>query len=304
MKFFLIKIILFALPVVLVCAVLELVLRDVPNDYAYKREYLERNAGKIETLVLGSSHGVFNINPEQIPGHAFNAAHLSQSLKYDYFIFEEFKAEFTELKSIWIPIHYRSLFYALEHDPEFWRENYYSIYYDCDYHSSPFRHFELFTSHPIILIRRALAHIVSRGKTTHRNANDLGFGQQEQSVGHDPLEESGLWTVERHTIADRDHLEENCGFLEKLITESKQMGVEVVLFTPPVYPSYAKNMNQAQYQIMQERIRGLCAAHVNAKYYNFLTDEHFVAADFYDSDHLNAEGADKLTLMLIQLRAL
>ena len=298
MKRFLIKLCLFVLPVVLVATAMELTLRSIPNNYAYKHEYLKRHASEIEVLVLGSSHGVYNINPDYISGRAFNAAHLSQSFKYDYYIFDRFKPQFSNLKSVWIPVHYRSLFYELEDDPEHWRENYYSIYYGCDYHASPLRRLELFTAHPTTLIKRFAKNLRSKGKMTLCNVTEAGFGLIATDADRDPLEESGLWTAQRHTTHDYKHLENNYRILDKLIAECRELDVEVVLFSPPVYRSYAENWDAAQLDIMQTRIAGLLSQHSNVHYHNFFLDERFGEADFLDSDHLNGPGAKKLTVLV------
>ncbi|HRB69044.1 MAG TPA: hypothetical protein PLC92_02955, partial [Chitinophagales bacterium] len=77
---------------------LELLLRDIPNDYSFKKNYLNTNSNNIEVLFLGSSHIYYGINPEYISQKSFNAAHISQSLNFDLAILEKYKDRWTNLK--------------------------------------------------------------------------------------------------------------------------------------------------------------------------------------------------------------
>ena len=91
MRRFIQKVMLFASPLFLFVVASELIIRRIPNDYSYKNAYLRDNAGDVEVLVLGSSHGFYGVDPVCFSRRGFNASHLSQSLDYDYFIFSKFK---------------------------------------------------------------------------------------------------------------------------------------------------------------------------------------------------------------------
>lgn len=90
MRGFLLKLILFILPVIIFCVFAEVKLRSIDNDYKYKNEWLGKNASKVKLLTLGSSHTYFGINPEEFSVPAFNLAHVSQDLTFDYFLFEKY----------------------------------------------------------------------------------------------------------------------------------------------------------------------------------------------------------------------
>ena len=84
MNKFITKLIIFCLPILLGTLVLEVLLRNIPNDYSQKKEYLDENSSEIETLILGSSHSFYGLNPKYFSSKTFNASHISQSLNYDY----------------------------------------------------------------------------------------------------------------------------------------------------------------------------------------------------------------------------
>ena len=68
---------------------LELLIRNIPNDYKLKKSYLDENSNKIENIFLGSSHTYYGIRPEIIIGNSFNASHISQGIYCDYRILKK-----------------------------------------------------------------------------------------------------------------------------------------------------------------------------------------------------------------------
>ena len=129
MNKFIQKSLLFCAPVLIFMLIMELLLRNIPNDYSYKKNYLDQHSNEIETLFLGSSHAYYAINPEFIHSTSFNAAYFSQSLDYDIEILKKYYKQSIKLKYIVVPIDYLSLYNRLETGVESWRIKNYIIYY-------------------------------------------------------------------------------------------------------------------------------------------------------------------------------
>ncbi|MDR2410253.1 MAG: hypothetical protein LBE13_19380 [Bacteroidales bacterium] len=89
MRKFIVRTFLYLLPVLLFLILLEILLRNIPNDYSYKKKYLDTQFCNIETLILGNSHSFYGIDPVYFSTNTFNAAHVSQSLDYDYEILKQ-----------------------------------------------------------------------------------------------------------------------------------------------------------------------------------------------------------------------
>ena len=87
MKKFLIILLAFFIPVLCVLAGLEYMVRKAPNEYQYKAQWMEKNADRVETLILGTSHAFYGINPSYLGPNAFSLAASAQSLQYDEFLF-------------------------------------------------------------------------------------------------------------------------------------------------------------------------------------------------------------------------
>src|SRR5665647_305746 len=126
------KIVLFLLPLIVVGGIMEILLRQIPNFYQFKKGYLESNSDSLEILFLGNSHSYFGLNPDYINGISFNAAHVSQTLEYDLAILQKYDSKWSELKYIILPISYFSLYDKMSESGESWRSKDYCIYYDID----------------------------------------------------------------------------------------------------------------------------------------------------------------------------
>ena len=106
----------------------EYCLRQVPNDYKYKNDWLCANAKKVEIYVLGSSHTYYGIESSRFRLSAFNGAHVSQGLKYDLFLLQKFEQSMDSLKWVILPISYFTITSkGLEYGEEKWRIKNYTI---------------------------------------------------------------------------------------------------------------------------------------------------------------------------------
>ena len=90
MKRFLLRTFLFLLPLALLLVGGELVLRLQPNAAKAKDNAMRLTGNLIDTLILGSSHAYYGLCPEIFGRNAYNAAQVSQTLKYDEFILNHY----------------------------------------------------------------------------------------------------------------------------------------------------------------------------------------------------------------------
>ncbi|HWY10652.1 MAG TPA: hypothetical protein VN026_04960, partial [Bacteroidia bacterium] len=129
MKNFLKYTLLFALPIFILGGTLEVLLRNIPNDYSLKKEFLDKNSDSIKVLFLGSSHAFYGINPSNFGSSSFNASNVSQTLEYDLEILKKYKNNWHDLECIAVPVSYFSLFVKQDQGAESWRMRNYAIYY-------------------------------------------------------------------------------------------------------------------------------------------------------------------------------
>lgn len=295
MKKFTTFILLFSLPIVVLLIAFELSLRHIPNDYAYKRQYLDTKSSQIEVLYLGSSHIYYGINPEYSQFKSFNAAHISQSLNYDLAILEKYKNNWSNLKCIVIPVDYFSMYTTIETGVEKWRVKNYNIYYDLNSFANNEGHFELTTGKFSTNVTRLVDYY--RNGKNDVTCNKLGWGTNYNSKKDNNLIETGKTAAERHTvkIIDIECFEKNRQTLETIIGFAEKKDIKVIFITCPAYKSYVNRLNQKQLNSTISLINKLCSENSNTIYYNLLNDKSYTSEDFYDADHLNEIGARKLT---------
>lgn len=300
MKRFIYTIIVFIIPLLLLFGVLEYGLRNIPNDYAYKRQWLDKNISSVQILTIGSSLGYYGIRSQYLPGNAFNAAHVSQSIKYDEFIFNNYIESADSLRLIIWPISYFNLPYDLEEDDNaWWRVKSYCIYYDCPYHPYEIKYnSEVMAGEKVFQeISRVYKHLFT--DYTECYCDSLGFGiNYEKSKRIDNWYDTGLESAVRHTWnleEKKDIIASNKQRVNAVLQKSSEKGIRVLILTPPSCQSYYDNLDQKQLRLVTDFLDSVALAYDNTEYFNLLTDSRFNEDDFYDAVHLATEGATKLT---------
>jgi hypothetical protein len=299
MKRFTLQLLWFLLPILALAVLLEGLLRTVPNDYRFKKEFLDRNAPNLEVLILGSSHSLYGLDPAYFTGKAFNASHVSQSLDYDFEIFKKYRDRFARLRTVVLPISYFSLWETLEEGPESWRVRSYARYYGLNRSGSLRDQSEVLGNRVSVSVRRVVQHhLLGRSMLS---CSPLGWGTDYHAAEARDLGESGKAAAKRHTRKEQDSAKyldihrKSVAILDSILLWCKSRDIEVVLFTPPAYATYRENLDDAQLRETVATAKDLCSRHGNCAYVNHLEDTAFVAGDFYDADHLSELGARKLS---------
>lgn len=299
MKRFIVHIIVyFLIPLGGLLGIIEYCMRQVPNDYKYKNDWLCENAQKIEVYVLGSSHTFYGIEPKQFSSSTFNGAHVSQGLKYDLFLLQKFEQSMDSLKWVILPISYFTITSkGLEYGQEKWRIKNYTIYYDCPYHRfEPEFALESYKFHP----KELWSSITSNN--SHMSCNEFGRGLNyaRENRNEEGWKDSGITAAKRHTVEEisEDIVCKNTDYIEEIISICQKHNARLLLITTPTYQTYQENLNEEQLQIMIDVSESIATNHENVIYLNWLNHPDFTEDDFFDADHLNEYGANKLSVLL------
>ncbi len=306
-KQFITKIFIFVIiPLLALFIIIEALLRNIPNEYTYKNEWLGNNSGQLNMLILGASHGYFGINPEHLKKTSFNASHPSQSLKYDDFIFNKFLPKMNRLEYVVLPISIGTLFAKLEDDVEYFRIKKYVLYYHCNYHPYEFKYnFEFDDLRLGTAVKRISGYYINGRNEIY--CNTLGFGTnyllEKRSVN---WEATGKVAALRHSVQINSPklqaiYNENLGYLNSIVTKCQEKNIKVILLTTPTWHTYYENLNQKQLEIMINTCNGITNKYNHVTYLNLLQDPSFIESDFYDADHLSEAGAQKLTNYLMKV---
>ncbi len=274
-------------------------IRNIPNDYGTKRKYLERNAADIRVLCLGSSHAYYDINPAFFSETCYNAAYVSQTIEYDYKIYQKYNEQLVSLKWIILPISYFTLFSEMENSPESWRIKDYSIYSDLNGPASRFFHYEMLSYSLSINLKRITDYYFHKSNN-NITCSDLGFGIDHALEKTRNLDSTGYASALRHT---KNMNEGYLALNEETVRESylklaRKNGVRIVIYTPPAWHSYTDKIDKRLFKITMDSVDNLCRKYSNVSYQNYLTDNSFQKDDFLDADHLNVVGAKKLSIRI------
>jgi hypothetical protein len=299
-----VRLLLFSLPILLVCAALEFRARQVPNSYSVKRRQVELLANDIDTLIIGSSSGYYGIVPKHLSGFAYNLADAGETLYYDDALATKVVPKLPRLKRVLVQIQYISLYITVEDGPEPWR----MYYYQQEWGIPPVklgdrldaRMFSRVALNGAASLGKALGGLVRREPYVPDPIDDRGWwGPANEEIDPEAINPAGAKaTLDRHHLYMKAALEpENLVYLEHIASLLRGRNIELVFVTMPVWHTYSDGMNKETWAHTQTVVEGLCKKY-NARYLNFLVCPQLQAGDFKDADHLNPQGAVKFTELL------
>ena len=287
----------FAVIVAAVLLALEWAVRMHPNVYAYKHQYLLRHHDEVETVILGNSHTLYGINPELIPGKAFNLANFSQTFDYDLLLLQKY-APYKSLKTVIAQVSYSSFFDPPIDDGKEWvYSRNYRIYMDINkgpllskynWELSNFNFFKGKVQKTVV-------------KRPVRDYTPLGQGINTMMPKRTDFDHLGRVIAKRHKVKDYRWVDYNVAVLQRIIDYCHQNGWRLILITPPAHKEYRKVIDQQQYKKMMEIIATLQARNSAClEYKSYFDSDLCDTPDFRDPDHLyNGEPADRLTRLVV-----
>lgn len=293
MKKFLRNIALYALPVLIVAVVMEIVAEAIPNSYTYKRDYIEQNGAEIRTLILGSSNAYDGLNPNVLP-NAFNLSNSSQTLEDDYRLLAKYIDSMDSLSTVIVGLGYHSLGATTEDN----RRTYYTIYMDL-YPRWPISKYSFEVCNPEMLVKKIIKYAVSRDVT---RCDSLG-----QRVGHTKeAADTGAewWNKDIESLVNNDRLdignwtleiEENTRYLHAIVELCNAHNVQPVIVQMPVMEEYKRKLPEEQVALMEEVLQSLDSAAICID-----ASEWPIPDDgWYNATHLTKEASEEFTRQLI-----
>jgi hypothetical protein len=297
MRLFLIELVVFVLPIFFIGIVLEFMIRNVPTDLKLKVNYLDRNAKSIKVLVLGNSHSYYGINPKYFDKKGYNCAYVSQSLKLDKLIFGEYIGLFDSLEYIVWGISSFSPYYELEKSPERWRTKDYVLNYHIKTHNLKDRFFLLNSRLPIIF-RKILRYKIFGAYEC--SMEELGNGIRVNTTNLD-CSNSGKIAAQRHNTNDESNRISNYRNITDVIKLADSLKIQVLLITLPTLKKYQQYLDRNFIMKTDSFCTKMGENYTNVLYLNYSNDTTFAESYFSDADHLNEDGAKKMSIKINQL---
>ncbi len=276
----------------------ECVVRHMPNSYSYKSQWMDANASRVKTLVLGGSRTYYDIRPSLLGDSAFNLAQVTQHPEYDWWLLEKYIDHCPDLNTVIMSVDESNLFEPpLEECVEWHRCIYYNIYMGYPKHRNELK-YSLELSNIVSLSLKlgpAVGYLVT-GRST-LDCDSAGWGSDHDRVTFD---EPFMYRTARQIyerIKDADAVEYNSEYLYKIARLCHERGIRLVLVSTPSWSEYIAMFDQSRFDTMHS-VAAKCVSEWGAEYYDYTNDSSYAGLDFRDPNHLSHRGADKFTTML------
>lgn len=292
---FAIKVLLFFTPLLILLAVTEYNALSMTHDFALRRKILENNLDRAEIVVTGSSHAEYAVKPKLLGHPAVSVAHSAQDLYYDTKILTKYLPQMTRVKLVVVTVSYHSFEYMIEDSIYAWQTDFYNKFWGIPRQNSSFK----LADHSAIALFgiQQSRNFLLTGTSNLSELDDSGgneflltFSERNVLNGQFALKDS-------NSKMDIEHIPNNREYLDELFSKLKAANIQSVIVTTPCAPSYYNNMDNERYLRMQNETKSLMQKY-NLEYYNYLKDERFVVEDYFDSSHLNTQGAEKFSRIL------
>lgn len=287
-----------------IIGVAEIIARQYPNSYAYKKQWMDQNAARVRTLVLGGSHTYYAVKPDLLGPDAFSLANVSQPPEYDYWLLSSYIDRCENLKTVIMVADEANFFdKPMEDVPiEWYRCRYYRIYMDYPKHSKCSKY--NFECTDIGTFTRKLPPAIKYLLTGEYSleCDSLGFGSSFTTPDHfdaELMEHKAIGIAEHHRCDDWSQVDRNFADVMHVAQLCKEKGIRLILVTPPMWDGFVKKVSKHQLDVMYECVAKIRKA-TGALYGDYLRDSRFSGVDFYDPDHLSRQGAEKFTAILKQ----
>ncbi len=311
MKKFIIKLVAFIVAITVIILIVNSVYikLDKSNpDYINKFEDIP---DKIQICNFGSSHGLYGYNYEDIEDKykCFNFGLVSQTLSYDYRLFQYYGDHIEEGSVVFITISYFSLFgkdEVNEDDFESKNKRYYTILPPSLIKEYNFKTDLLVRRLPslgvdtIVLIKTLLGDSTGRNfEEWQQTAMDIDVDKDAQAAYVRHIEKN-KYNEGGHRIVNQEEIDA----LYALIEACKEKGAIPVLITTPYLSEYVEEIKENAPHFYDDfyAIVNRIVKDTGVDYYDYAFDERFTDAYawFMNSDHLNRDGARKFVNILMQ----
>jgi len=276
---------------------LELFYRWVPNNYTYKHQRLPQIKESVKVLISGNSHALYGLDPEYFELPTYNLAQVSQTLYFEELLLQKHLPEFEKLQYLILNVSYFTLSQQDFTAEDVFRRYYYHAFMDItDAEMTPWdpKRYSLALTREWKHTWRFMKQVVKKG--TLVNCNPNGFGNdyigQNINLTEEAIQQLGI----RHEDGLLD-FSKNLERLKNISDLCKSQNIQLVLVSLPVSASYYQQMNIQKWQLIHERLVAF-ASTSGTVYFNLLQFDGVDEEDFYDPDHLNQQGAKKISSWL------
>lgn len=298
MKKFVCQLSLFLTLSILEIAVIEIIARQEPNSYKAKETEMMKENLPYETIVVGSSHTAFGIDPRYLSMPSYNIANPSQRIYYDYHLLKRYIHHCPNIKYVICPI---STFSPLT--TKFDEESPYIINYEL---YMGFDEYPFYSKHNILILNTGnlittLAKSILSQLGLHQKDYPFGFLDSYSISGRTQDWSDSQGAIRRHIKKyEKTKYEESLHYYIALANLCKQHETTLLFVTAPTHKNYYLQVPLKRRLLMRKLVEDVNKGTSCQIYYlDLLDDPRFTDEDFFDTDHMTCEyGAPKLTKII------
>lgn len=292
MRKFVLRTVLFLIPVFITLIGVEWLMRTIPNSYQLKDDWMQRNGHMVKTLLLGNSHGYFALTPSAMGDSVFNLCNVSQRLEHDYFLLCHYAESCKNLKRVVLVADNSNLFDIPMEEDEPARITYYQLYMGYRGHSLFSRYgFEL--ANMTYVFQKVKSYFLKGDKFW---CDSLGWGSGYLASERNP-DDFVYENVRQHLFVNWEDTHRNRDDMDSIAAWCQQHGIELVLLQTPVCEGYTRKASPWQLRLVNAMVDSCCMKYGALKR-DYSCDPRFRDTDFFDSDHLSDQGARKFSAIL------
>lgn len=295
-KKYLIRTVLFLLPIVIILGALELWVRNIPSSPDTISNYLHTESENLEVLVLGASQNQAAIHPAFMSRPTINMASGHQDYSEDYALLSQLKERLPKLNTVILPM----TFAHLDTPPnkqEFWKHATFLYYYNVNAYGRKVYAKDrlLYLSNPSFYSKEIL------GSLTPMNVQDFGTYGYLENANHSPfakadfnpqrIDESPL------SIYNRENelaVEQNTLAFKKILEFCKEQKLKTVIVLTPVTEKHYEGRNPNMVTRRDAFLKEILELYPEV----LLKDAEqtdYPLTDFNNHNHLSPLGAKKFT---------
>lgn len=253
---------------------------------------LKARAGKFKTLILGSSHLEVGYIPND--KDEYNCAISSLDLYSCYRLYQY--ANHKGLKNIIISFSSFSPFHSLINSPNPFLATYLKILCGIDFQESTPDKIKLAMAKYKRLkrkIKRMCAKVAKKYDLNTYTGDFMFWPTKVYERDDDLMTKFAINDTHRFYAIKHEPV----SYLAKLIREAKDNNQKVYIVMTPIIDKMYKELMINEEELFRE-VYALIKMYDNVKVLNYYNDNRFDETDFYDWQHLNHQGAEKLTKII------
>ncbi len=302
MRGFIKKILAFAAIVVLLAVLAEIKLYYTVNEWSYKRDYMEKHAGEIKTLLIGASNAANGIDPAAIGDSCFDVAVDGQRFCITEATCKKFLPACTHVKNVVFPIAYQMFYdgYAYPLSKTSYDERT-KASEKCKY----FKYMGV-KENPndwiywpeTVWLKIGMFGRLFMGEKM--GCDSLGFEHCSLSQRGDTWKSVHVPSEPKDELGNAKRaFEDNVQKVRTIARLCKEKGARLILVSTPYYESAQKvtsDKRRSEVRRFVEEVRK--GGYDNVVYKEYTFDKRFKDDDFYNATHLNEDGAAKFARIL------